>query len=89
MKTRYWAFLAGVLDIAASRCTPRDNVPDGCRSLPGDKLWPSSSDWNSLNETVSGRLIKTVPIGAVCHDPDYDEEECLKLQDQWLDTSLQ
>jgi hypothetical protein len=49
------------------------------RSIPGANSWPSISDWIGLNDTVSGRLIKTAPAGHVCHDPTYDAEACEKL----------
>ncbi|QSZ36175.1 hypothetical protein DSL72_007300 [Monilinia vaccinii-corymbosi] len=47
-----------------------------CRALPGDHSWPSATEWNSLNHTVDGRLIATVPIGSPCHDPHYNPTEC-------------
>ncbi|KAK2601094.1 hypothetical protein N8I77_010566 [Diaporthe amygdali] len=63
--------------------------PDGtadasCRCFPGDACWPSDAEWSSLNATVGGRLIATVPLGSPCHDPHYDEEQCAYLRDQWL-----
>ncbi|KAH7394284.1 hypothetical protein BKA66DRAFT_509596 [Pyrenochaeta sp. MPI-SDFR-AT-0127] len=54
-----------------------------CRCAPTDKCWPSNQDWAALNQTVDGRLIKTVPLGAVCHDPMYNESECKKIRDTW------
>lgn len=56
---------------------------DDCRCLPGDECWPSPSSWNTLNTTVGGRLIATVPIGTPCHDPHYDAIACAKLQAEW------
>ncbi|KAK4100117.1 putative isoamyl alcohol oxidase [Parathielavia hyrcaniae] len=55
----------------------------GCKCFPGDACWPSSRDWDALNQTVSGRLIATVPIGHVCHDPNYDPARCQALRDGW------
>ncbi|KAL1862721.1 hypothetical protein Daus18300_008365 [Diaporthe australafricana] len=55
-----------------------------CRCFPGDACWPSDDEWSSLNATVGGRLIATVPLGFPCHDPHYDEEECAYLREQWL-----
>ncbi|KAH8900512.1 isoamyl alcohol oxidase [Thozetella sp. PMI_491] len=54
-----------------------------CRCFPGDSCWPSSSDWATLNATVGGRLVATVPIGSVCHDPTYNETACTALQSAW------
>ncbi|KAH6867411.1 hypothetical protein B0T10DRAFT_502405 [Thelonectria olida] len=55
----------------------------GCKCFPGDSCWPLDNDWKSLNSSVNGRLIKTVPLGSPCHDPTYDAEECKYLQSQW------
>jgi hypothetical protein len=55
-----------------------------CRVLPGDLEWPNSEEWNALNSSVSGRLIKTSPAGHVCHDPTYNEEACTALNSSWI-----
>lgn len=54
-----------------------------CHCFPGDSCWPSTTAWNSLNSTVGGRLIATVPIGTPCHDPTYNATECATLQSEW------
>ncbi|KAF9462839.1 isoamyl alcohol oxidase [Collybia nuda] len=54
-----------------------------CKCFPGDECWPSRAEWSSLNATVGGRLIATVPLGTPCHDPNYDEGVCKFLQDNW------
>ncbi|KAL4815767.1 hypothetical protein BDW67DRAFT_191410 [Aspergillus spinulosporus] len=54
-----------------------------CHCLPGDACWPSAAKWKALNSTVGGRLIATVPIGSVCHEPTYDAEACAQLQEDW------
>ena len=54
-----------------------------CRLLPGGPQWPSVSDWSKLNSGVEDRLIATVPLASVCHDPTYIEAECLALQESW------
>jgi hypothetical protein len=55
-----------------------------CRCMPGDDCWPSHGTWEALNATVGGRLIATVPIGSVCHDPTFDEEACAELRASWI-----
>ena len=55
-----------------------------CRNLPGDDLWPSTQTWTDLNTTVEGRLIRTTPLGAPCHDPTYDESKCAALKHVWV-----
>ena len=54
-----------------------------CKCGPTDNCWPSIDVWDELNSTVSGRLIKTVPLGSVCHDPTYDQQACNALKTQW------
>ena len=54
-----------------------------CHVLPGDAAWPKDEAWSQLNTTVSGKLIKTVPIGSPCHDPTYDASACDALKAKW------
>ncbi|KAF2129146.1 FAD-binding domain-containing protein [Dothidotthia symphoricarpi CBS 119687] len=59
-----------------------------CRVLPGDSNWPTKEVWNRLNQTVGGRLIATVPLGAVCHPGGYadiepDGAKCTELAQKW------
>ena len=60
----------------------------GCKLIPGDPGWPEPQTWAQLNQSVDGRLIATVPIGHVCHDPTFDQEECTRLQNEWGLASL-
>lgn len=60
-----------------------------CRYLPGDSCWPTEEEWNSLNASVDGNLIRTVPIASVCHDPQYDEAACAALQTVWQNDKTQ
>ncbi|KAJ6039271.1 uncharacterized protein N7446_014019 [Penicillium canescens] len=59
-----------------------------CKCAPSDHCWPSSNDWSYLNETVSGRLIKTIPPGSVCYqdEPNYDKSACDALLKNWTDS---
>lgn len=66
-----------------------DTARPSCRCFPGDECWPSDAEWSSLNATVDGRLIATVPLGSPCHDPYYDEEQCAYLRSQWLYAGVQ
>ncbi|KAJ8094936.1 hypothetical protein PM082_010152 [Marasmius tenuissimus] len=54
-----------------------------CRILPTDSSWPSSEVWEAFNQSIDGRLIKTIPIGSPCHDPTYDEAECTRIRENW------
>ncbi|CRK20450.1 hypothetical protein BN1708_012861 [Verticillium longisporum] len=59
-----------------------------CHCLPTEDCWPSQSEWKALNSTVGGHLIKVEPIGAVCHDPTYDEAACEELRASWDDVAV-
>ncbi|KAL4903830.1 hypothetical protein BDW74DRAFT_179422 [Aspergillus multicolor] len=59
-----------------------------CRYLPGDTNWPTESEWSELNATVDGHLIKTIPLGSPCHDPNYHAAECDYLQVRWTNPEL-
>ncbi|KAJ6467330.1 hypothetical protein C8R45DRAFT_1019750 [Mycena sanguinolenta] len=54
-----------------------------CRILPTDHSWPTQAVWNAFNQSIDGRLIKTIPIGSPCHDPTYNEAQCNIIRDNW------
>ena len=60
-----------------------------CYRLPSDSDWPSETAWSTLNSTVNGKLVATVPIGSPCHDPTYDANACGTLKAQWLNPLTQ
>ncbi|KAH7324398.1 putative isoamyl alcohol oxidase [Stachybotrys elegans] len=76
---------ASALIIPHPRASHRgnDTLPGRCKPIPGDSNWPSRCEWASLNATVGGRLIATVPQGSVCHNGGlgrFNLEECTSLQ---------
>lgn len=55
-----------------------------CRNLPGDRNWPSVQDWDALNSTVGGRLIRGVPLAESCYGVNAaNSTACAKLKDDW------
>ncbi|KAI1357675.1 FAD/FMN-containing isoamyl alcohol oxidase-like protein MreA [Xylaria arbuscula] len=54
-----------------------------CRLLPGDAGWPKENDWQHLNRTVGGRLIRGVPLGQPCHTPLLNSGVCAQIQEDW------
>jgi hypothetical protein len=50
--------------------------------------WPSESDWNSLNSTLQGSLVRARPPAYVCHQPNYDEAQCQVAQQNWTKSVL-
>ncbi|CAG8893677.1 unnamed protein product [Penicillium egyptiacum] len=63
---------------------PTNSLLSTCRKLPQDADWPSAQDWAQLNQTVGGRLIATVPVAQVCHDPAYNATACAWFKENWL-----
>ncbi|KAL0069621.1 hypothetical protein AAF712_003279 [Marasmius tenuissimus] len=47
-----------------------------CKILPSDDAWPDQGVWDAFNTSVDGRLIKVVPDGSPCHDPEFNEDLC-------------
>ncbi|PVF95626.1 FAD-binding domain-containing protein [Serendipita vermifera] len=45
--------------------------------------WPSNSEWNSLNSTLHGSLIRARPPAYVCHQPTFDEAQCQVVKQNW------
>ncbi|QBZ55220.1 hypothetical protein PoMZ_00115 [Pyricularia oryzae] len=61
-----------------------------CKVTPLDAGWPSSEEWDRLNSTISGRLVRPVPPGAVCHadQPSHSTDGCIATRSQWRDPSF-
>ncbi|KAH7381512.1 hypothetical protein BKA66DRAFT_586305 [Pyrenochaeta sp. MPI-SDFR-AT-0127] len=55
-----------------------------CRYLPTDTEWPSDVEWNGLNDTVSGHLMATEPLAAVCHGDKFQASRCKGVKDEWI-----
>ena len=60
-----------------------------CKCFPGESCWPSTESWESLNATVGGRLLETVPLAQKCHDPQFDNATCSALQSEWQSPGVQ
>ena len=58
-----------------------------CKITPDSPEWPSDADWQALNASVQGRLIKPTPPGAVCHSdwPQFDNASCNAMITNWTD----
>lgn len=55
-----------------------------CKSTPNDASWPSISEWNHLNETLSGRLLHPLPPALACHSTDpASNASCAGVQKSW------
>jgi hypothetical protein len=63
----------------------------GCKTFPGDALWPLSPVWKVFNLLTGGALVKTVPIGEVCYvnSKRYDAGKCQDLLLHWNESPTQ
>ncbi|KAJ5355018.1 FAD linked oxidase N-terminal [Penicillium cataractarum] len=76
----FWKFLAASLLAASSQAA----ASTACRCFPGDACWPSQAVWSQFNQSIDGRLIKNIPLGAPCHTPNYNADTCATLKAGWL-----
>jgi hypothetical protein len=83
---------AAVVDSRQATTASTSSSWSSCKCGPTDSCWPSASTWSSFNQTVGGRLIKTIPIGSVCHQTtiveqttinDYNAAQCANVQANW------
>lgn len=61
------------------------NATRYCKTAPGDPSWPSLHDWTSLNSTIDGALIRTVPTASMCWpgNPFNLATTCEVATDKW------
>ncbi|OGM44436.1 FAD binding domain protein [Aspergillus bombycis] len=61
-----------------------------CKCSPSEPCWPSDADWASLDETISGHLIRTVPLAAVCYQTEsvYNAEACNAVLANWTSSAF-
>ncbi|KAK6598450.1 FAD binding domain-containing protein [Botrytis cinerea] len=55
-----------------------------CRYLPSDPLWPSQTAWEHLNQSISRKMIRGVPLAQPCYAPHPDIKKCVQIQESWL-----
>lgn len=76
----------------AKRCSSRKSIifSHAYHQTPDDSCWPSTSEWAILKDTLSGRLIKTVPPGSVCYpsQPDYNYAACQYVITHWTTSAF-
>jgi hypothetical protein len=77
---------------ATTDASPGSSASSQCKCGPTDSCWPTATQWARFNTTVGGRLIKTVPIGSVCHTTTiveqttingYNAAQCANVQANW------
>ena len=76
-----------LIAITFFQCCYTAIVPKVCKVNAASPLWPSLEQWNDLNSTIHGRLLKPAPTAAVCHpeQPSYNLTVCLTTD--WTDAT--
>ncbi|KAF3286277.1 hypothetical protein TWF970_009821 [Orbilia oligospora] len=60
-----------------------------CKCRPSDPCWPAPNDWNQLNDTVNGHLIRTTPPGiACCLGEFYNKTACEMITSVYQSSDL-
>lgn len=61
-----------------------------CKAIPGSPSWPSHSEWQSLNRSVSGHLLAPTPPAAVCHrdQPSFSNSSCAYVTYAWQNSTF-
>lgn len=56
-----------------------------CKNAPQSDRWPSSEDWNALNKTLDGCLLRTAPAGSACYEgnPLNSPYNCTDVKNGW------
>jgi hypothetical protein len=56
-----------------------------CKVVPSSPQWPDANAWAGLNATITGRLMKPLPLAASCHrdQPNYDTGACEEVRDRF------
>lgn len=56
-----------------------------CRSTLSDASWPSTAEWASLNTSIDGRLLRTVPAASSCWpgNPFGSTIDCQEVTNGW------
>lgn len=59
------------------------------RQAPEDDCWPSTSQWNAFNQSLTGKLIADVPPALPCYPgPAYSAEACAVIDTELSEQSF-
>src|ERR1700761_8811491 len=56
-----------------------------CKAVPGSTGWPSTTEWASFNQSISGVLLQPPPPGGVCHQgqANFNITDCPAVATAW------
>ncbi|KAJ5711288.1 FAD binding domain-containing protein [Penicillium malachiteum] len=82
------ASISSILLLSFSLAASATVASYDCR--PGQKCWPSLSQWQQLNASVDGNLHETIPIAASCYKDSeyYDPQACEVVEDYYGDSII-
>lgn len=82
------SFLYFTPALAGASAIPYQTAPL-CKSTSHDASWPSTSDWSSLNKTIGGFLLRTVPKASSCYagNPFGSTVSCATVNDKWTNST--
>lgn len=72
-----------------SRSFGYDGNQTRCKVYPSDTAWPKPIEWQQLNQTLGGALIKGTPAASICYPGSlgqYDEAACARLAGNWTNS---
>lgn len=73
--------------IVQSPLSTVQNTPSetNCKSSPQNETWPSREDWNALNRSIGGSLLRTAPVASSCYDgnPFDSPYNCTEVERWW------
>lgn len=78
-----------LFDFSTSDVTKR-SLPSGCKTFPGDRLWPSQIVWFVFDLLLGGALDAVTPLAAPCyndHPKDRNAAKCNFITANWANDS--
>lgn len=80
------------LSLIALFSTAVHAVNGQCKPRPGSSGWPSDQDWQTLNQTINGKLLAPLPPAIVCDSarPEFNNASCTDLivSTKWFNSSF-
>ncbi|KAH7088379.1 hypothetical protein FB567DRAFT_620770 [Paraphoma chrysanthemicola] len=79
-------FSAGKSEASSTNTTFQSD----CKCTPGAQCWPSAGAFNTLNDTLSGRLVQGIPPASACYpnEPNYDTKSCETVLASWFSSTF-
>ncbi|KAF2402391.1 FAD-binding domain-containing protein [Trichodelitschia bisporula] len=80
------ASLSGALLLASAASASKLSLASAdCKLIPGSPAWPSPGEWDALNQTISGRLLRPRPPAAACHEAfaEFSDGVCTTVRTRW------